>query len=84
MRLHFFSVLFALSYASLATGAQSVAAPACADLHLVPIARECTAVKTIPAGLPGVVVVAGSNSEDEFAGHDLEEFIQEHWHSDSN
>jgi hexosaminidase len=76
MRLHYYSVLFALLHASLATGAQSVAAPSCADLHLVPIARECIAVKTIPVGLSGIVVVAGSNSEDEFEGRDLEEFIK--------
>ena len=75
MRLHSSFVLFALLYASHSTGAQPVAVPVCADLHLVPIARECSALKTIPIGLSGLVV-AGSNSKDEFASRDLEEFIK--------
>ena len=48
--------------------AQTSAAPTCADLHLVPALRECTAVKSIPIGSTGI---SGfhlmRNAEDEFA-----------------
>ncbi len=57
--------------------AQSSAASSCADLHLVPAPRECTAVKSISIGSAGLRIVSGKNSEDEFAAKDLEESLKE-------
>jgi hexosaminidase len=51
--------------------------PMCADLHLVPAPRECTAVKSIAIGTAGVRVVSDRNAEDEFAAKDLEESLKE-------
>jgi hypothetical protein len=48
------------------------AAPACADLHLVPAPRECVSVDTIPIGGVGFFVAAGG-AEDGFAAEDLTE-----------
>ena len=47
-----------------------MAVPTCADLHLVPAPRECTAVETIPIGGVGFFVAA-ANDEDGFAAADL-------------
>ena len=47
--------------------AQPLAAPTCADLHVVPAVRECTAVKVIPIGAAGLRIVNEKNAEDEFA-----------------
>ena len=47
------------------------AAPSCADLHLVPAPRECTAVQAIPIGGIGFFVTAEKNAEDQFAVEDL-------------
>ncbi len=62
-----------------ATGAlgqdQAAATPSCADLHLVPAPRECTAVESIPVGTSGLSVVSTSNDEDRFAAGDLEHAI---------
>jgi hypothetical protein len=52
-----------------------MAAPTCADLHLVPAVRECTAVKVIPVGAAGLRVLAENNSEDQFAAKDLEQWF---------
>jgi len=57
--------------------AQTSAAPTCADLHLVPAVRECTAVKAVALGPAGVRVVSDKDSEDEFAAKDLEESLKE-------
>lgn len=57
--------------------AQPSAAPACADLHLVPAPRECTAVETVNLGSAGISVIVDRNAEDEFAAKDLEDFIKE-------
>ena len=43
----------------------------CADLRLVPAARECTAVATIPIGDVGFFVTALHSAEDGFAAEDL-------------
>jgi tetratricopeptide (TPR) repeat protein len=45
----------------------------CADLHLVPAARECTAVAAIPIGNLGFFVTALNDAEDGFAAEDLVE-----------
>lgn len=55
--------------------AQSSAAPACADLQLVPAPRECTAVQTIPLGESGVTISAGSAADDAFTASNLEHAI---------
>lgn len=52
------------------------ATPSCADLHLVPAVRECTAVGSVPVGKSGISVVAAKNADDEFAAKDLEESIK--------
>jgi hexosaminidase len=52
--------------------AQPSAAPTCADLHLVPAVRECTAVKVIPIGTAGLRILSEKNAEDEFTTKDLE------------
>jgi len=51
------------------------ATPNCADLHLVPMVHECTAVASIPLGR-GVVVTSTANPDDTFAAKDLEETIK--------
>ena len=48
------------------------AARTCADLHLVPAPRECSAVETVRIGEGGVSVLSGSDAEDEFAASDLQ------------
>ncbi len=65
-----------ISTALFATQAQTPAPPTCADLHLVPAPRECTAVASVPIGRLGVVITAAKNSDDEFAAKDLEETIK--------
>ncbi len=52
--------------------AQPSAAPTCADLHLVPAVRECTAVKVVPIGTAGLRILSEKNAEDEFTTRDLE------------
>jgi hypothetical protein len=49
------------------------AAPACADLRLVPAPRECSAVQAIPIGGIGFFVTSEKNTEDQFAVVDLVE-----------
>ena len=46
-------------------------APSCADLHLVPAPRECTAVQAIAIGGIGFFVTSEKNAEDQFAVEDL-------------
>jgi len=50
-------------------------APTCADLHLVPAPRECTAVQEISLGKSGLGSSVGKNAEDEFARRDLDESL---------
>jgi hypothetical protein len=69
MRRLFAFFTFFLSCA--AAGAFAQAAPSCADLHLVPAPRECTAVQAIPIGGIGFFVASEKNAEDQFAVEDL-------------
>lgn len=46
------------------------APPSCADLHLVPAPRECTAVASIPIGGLGFYVTA-NGEDDSYAAEDL-------------
>jgi len=70
--------LFSLVLACAAVGAfgQAAAAPTCADLHLVPAVRECTAVEQAAVGETGVSVLADRNADDEFAAKDLEDGLK--------
>ena len=73
MRLH--SSLVSLLFVCAGAGviAQTSAAPTCADLHLVPAVRECTALKLIP--FPNdyfEVSVQAGDKEDKFMAEDLE------------
>jgi hypothetical protein len=73
MRIHFAVVSLLLVCAGVgAAGQSSQAGPfTCADLHLVPAPRECSAVGMIPVGERGVSVLAAKDAEDEFAAKDL-------------
>jgi len=70
MRLRLSLAIFFLSAAAVAA-AQTVV-PSCADLHLVPAPRECTAVASIPIGGLGFYVTA-NGPDDSFAAEDLAE-----------
>ena len=76
MRLHSSLVSFLFVCASVGAIARTSVAPTCADLHLVPAVRECTAVKSVAIGSAGVRVIADKNAEDEFAAKDLEESLK--------
>ncbi len=76
MRLRFSLASLVLLCAAAGAVAQTSAAPTCADLHLVPAPRECTAVATITVGESGVSLVYEKNADDEFAAKDLEETIK--------
>ncbi len=73
--------LFLVALLSLCAGSGAIAetspAPVCADLHLIPTVRQCTAVKSVSIGLAGVRVISGPNEEDRFAARDLEESLKE-------
>jgi hypothetical protein len=73
MRLRFaaISLLFLCAGGGALAQATPPAAPTCADLHLVPAARECMAVEAIPIGGVGFFVTAEKNAEDGFAAEDL-------------
>ncbi len=73
MRLRFALPSLLLVCAGIGATAQSPAAPTCADLHLVPAPRECSAVVSIPLGESGLRVSAEKGADDEFAAKDLEE-----------
>ncbi len=77
MRLISFLVSLLFVCAGVGAVAQPVAVPTCADLHLVPAPRECTAVKSVAIGLAGVRVISDRNAEDVFAAKDLEESLKE-------
>src|ERR1700678_4483593 len=66
------SFIFLLASAAAFGQITPVAAPGCADLHLVPAPRECVSVETIPIGGVGFFVAAGG-AEDSFAAEDLTE-----------
>ncbi|MGD0682162.1 MAG: family 20 glycosylhydrolase [Terracidiphilus sp.] len=68
-----FSLLIVCAVAGALAQTVPVAAPACADLRLVPAPRECAAVLAIPIGGIGFFVIADKNSEDQFAVEDLVE-----------
>jgi hypothetical protein len=68
----FIAVISSLSLCA-GAGAFAQAAPACADLRLVPAPRECLAVQVIPIGGLGFFVTADKNVEDQFAEEDLVE-----------
>jgi hypothetical protein len=72
MRLHLAATSLLFLCATAGAFAQTApAAPTCADLHLVPAPRECTAVQAIPIGGIGFFVTAETNAEDGFAAEDL-------------
>lgn len=78
MRPVFSSVFLSLvcASASLISSAQISATPTCSELHLVPAARECTAVETIQLGTSGLEVVADKDAEAQFAASDLRDAIR--------
>ena len=51
-------------------------APTCADLHLVPAVRECTAGEAMPIGVSGVVLSEEEDAENNFALRDLAETLK--------
>jgi len=65
-----FTLLFLCALAG-AFAQTSPAIPSCADLHLVPAPRECTAVQTVPIGNIGFFVTSKKNAEDQFTVEDL-------------
>src|SRR5579863_3957393 len=71
MRLRLVCSFFALLCSALVVTGQPPA-PSCADLHIVPAVRECTAVKVLPTA--GCLDVASDKSrEDEVTAADLKE-----------
>jgi hypothetical protein len=73
MRRSFAVFTLLLSCAAAGAFAQTAppAAPACADLRLVPAPRECSAVQAIPIGGIGFFVTSEKNTEDQFTVEDL-------------
>ncbi|MGA2886954.1 MAG: family 20 glycosylhydrolase [Terracidiphilus sp.] len=67
----FFSFAEVGAYAQ--TAPATAPAPTCADLHLIPAPRECTAVQAIAIGGVGFFVSTDKNAEDGFAAEDLVE-----------
>jgi hypothetical protein len=67
------SVFFLFVLCAAAGAFAQTAAPSCADLHLVPAPRECSAVQAIPIGGIGFLVTSEKNAEDQFAVEDLVE-----------
>jgi hypothetical protein len=76
MRLHFVLFLTVLFPAPMGAIAQAKAAPTCADLHLVPAARECTAMDELPIGKSGLVIPRETDAETEFVVQDLTEALK--------
>ncbi|HUN83618.1 MAG TPA: family 20 glycosylhydrolase [Terracidiphilus sp.] len=71
-----FCSLVLLSAASAAL-AQSSPAPTCADLHVIPAPRECSAVSTVRVDESGVRVLVEHDADDEFAAKDLEDALKD-------
>ena len=68
------SLSFLCAAWTLSTAAQT--AVSCADLHLIPAPRECTAVASIPLDSGGIRIEAEHNADDEFAASDLEDALK--------
>jgi len=68
-----FSLLFLTAGSGVIAQTAPAAGPNCADLHLLPAPRECTAVQAIPIDGIGFYVTAEKNAEDQFAVEDLVE-----------
>jgi hypothetical protein len=69
-------MLFLCAEAGAFGQAAPASAPTCADLHLVPAPRECTAVESMPIGESGVVLSEEENAENNFALRDLAETLK--------
>src|SRR5271170_5727287 len=73
MRLHLFLVsILICGGVCAAAQAPMAAVPTCAELHLVPAPRECSALTAIPIGEVGFFVAA-EGAEDSFTAGDLTE-----------
>ena len=68
MRSRFALICLVAVSASLSGHAQTLT---CADLHIVPAVRECTAVTKLPIGHAGLAVLGETNPEDRFVVQDL-------------
>jgi len=77
MRLSIFLVLFLFLCVDSGAIAQTGTPQNCADLHLVPAVRQCTAVKSVAIGFAGIRVISSPNEEDRFAARDLEDYLKE-------
>src|SRR6185437_403783 len=77
MRLSTFLVLFLFLCVDSGAIAQTGTPQNCADLHLVPAVRQCTAVKSVAIGFAGIRVISSPNEEDRFAARDLEDYLKE-------
>ena len=76
LRFSLASLLFLCAGAGALAQTAAATAPTCADLHLVPAPRECTAVQAIPiSGCLDVFVI--KNTEDEFAAKDVRQTVGE-------
>jgi len=71
--LPFASLCFLCAEAAVSAQSSQPVVPTCAELHLVPAPRECTAVGSIPIGGVGFFVATGEGEEDAFAAEDLTE-----------
>ncbi len=69
MRIRLLAVSCLFAFLVIPSSAQSGAT--CADLHLVPVPRECKGGKSIAIGSAGIRVISEMNSADEFAAEDL-------------
>lgn len=71
MRLFFAMSCLSVLCVGVGASAQIQTAPTCADLHLVPAVRECTAMDELPIGESGLVIPHEENVETEFTVLDL-------------
>ena len=76
MRLRIALTSFAFLCPSLFAPAQSPA-PACAELHIVPAARECRSVDSLPIGNSGLAIPHEQDAETEFIVGDLSQALKE-------
>ncbi len=56
--------------------AQSAATPTCADLHLIPAPRMCSAVESVALNADGVRIETGKDADDVFAADDLKDSLK--------
>jgi hexosaminidase len=77
MRIHYSFVTLLLLCTGTGAAGQTAKASSytCADLHLVPAPRECTAVKVIPTGCFFAAAENEKDKEDEFAANDLNQVV---------